>query len=308
MLASAYLCAYASSSWMGNISDALNYTGLSIDLCKKNKQLIDMEAFSHLYQGFAYLFKGDYDLAKESLNMSREIEERLGGGYYYIASFRYFVSGLLYYALGDWKNLKIEADELINMQRYIDGSLLHFADIYYGLIAEEKGDYSNALQKIKKAVDEFEKLEFGIVLPMAYRSLGELCIKMGRIDEALDAIQRGIDCAEESNQKIELVALKAVKAAVHAECKNWEKAVEELKVCDLKAEELGLIPTSAKVKEVWGRFYLLKAEKTPNERSSLLKKAVDSYNRSLELWEQVDNPRQVNIVARELKKIGELSI
>lgn len=307
LLASAYLCAYSSSSWMGNISDALKYTDLSIELCKENKQLIDLEAFSHLYQGFAYLLKGEYELAKESLNRSKEIEEKLGGGYYYIASFRYFVSGLLYYALGDWKNLKIEADELINLQRYINGSLLHYSDIFYAWLKIEADEKEDALRLFQKAVEKFEQLEFKTVLAKIFRSLGELYIEKGRIDEALEAINRGIESAERSNQKTELVALRSIRATVRAERGEWDKAVEELEICDLGAGEMELIPTSARVKEAWGRYYLIKAEKTPNERPSLLKKAVDSYNRSLELWEQVDNPRQVSIMAKGLQKIVDLT-
>ena len=149
---------------------------------------------------------------------------------------------------------------------------------------------------------EFERINFRTVLASTLRFLGELYIKIGKTDQALEAIQNSLKLAERTNQKTEVIACRCEKAKILAQRDDWDGASSELSMIDVMSKELGLIPSMANVSEAWGEFYSLKANRCPEEHSVLMKKAREFYSRSLELWKKIDNLYQVDRIEKELDK------
>lgn len=138
----------------GNIDQAIHYYKLSIDVFPT--------AEAHTFLGWAYSLKGKYESAIQECYVAIELDRKYGNPYNDIGS--YLIE------LGKYDKALPWLEKALNAERY---SSKHFAYFNLGKLYEKKGNWKEAIDYYKKA------LEYRPDYEIAKKNLYEL---MGRMN------------------------------------------------------------------------------------------------------------------------------
>ncbi|MEP1095822.1 MAG: tetratricopeptide repeat-containing sensor histidine kinase [Cyclobacteriaceae bacterium] len=189
-----------------------------------------------------HMIVGDYDLsiniAEEAISHFTEDDDERG-----IADAKYNIAGALYKTDNFNLGLTYLIDCLTTYRKFDDHHNLARVHKSMGTIFEFFGDEKSAIQSYQEAISSGEAINDMNLQSNAFNPLSGIFLNQGKVDEALDLIEKSIDLKSESKDTRGLAFALYGRGKVFTKTGNYEQAekdfLESLRIHEEMGEKLG---------------------------------------------------------------------
>ncbi len=176
----------------------------------------------YIQKGELYKDKGEYNLAKQNLDLALKINNKLNNKTFYNKIYNQF--GILYKVQADYdKAIEYYKKAL----KYDDNKgYAPYIEVNIGNIYNIKGDYDNAIIYYKKAVKNVLPEDEDVIGSNSYNGIGVIEYMKGNYTEAIKNFQKTLKIKEKTNNLKGMSMCYNNIGLVHYEQHNYKKAIK----------------------------------------------------------------------------------
>ena len=213
---------------------------LANDALQRSKLLSDKSLIGKCLNQLSLYFMicGEYEkstsYAKEAIEYFEELQDEKG-----IADAKYNIAGILYKTDNYHLGLIYLTDTISIYKKFNDYHNLSRVEKSLGTIYEYFGDQNNAIQSYENAIEAAKKAGDLNLESNAYNNFSGVLLKQGRIDEAMDLIEKSISIKTSTGDTRGLAFAIYGRAKVYARMCMFEKAEKDYKEAFSIHQEMG---------------------------------------------------------------------